>query len=218
MNKAFRLLLGLSLSFAALAARADVQAPDVQAPDALIRETADEVLAAVKQDKDLRAGNQKKLLELVEAKVLPHFDFEKMTRLALGVPWRQATAEQRQALVSEFRTLLVRTYTAAFSRYQDQKVEVKPAVLNPKKPDEATVNTQIVKPGSQPIAVVYKLSKKDTGWKVFDLYVDGASLVAAYNGTFAEEVQKGGIDGLIKTLAGKNRTNAAEPINKAGHK
>ena len=115
-----RMLLALTLSVAALSARADVKAPDQ-----LIRETAADVIAAVKADKDLRRGNQKKLLALVEAKILPHFDFEKMTRLAVGRPWRTATAEQRDALVTQFRTLLVRTYTAAFSRYENQAVEVK---------------------------------------------------------------------------------------------
>lgn len=206
---ATKLWLAFLLSTLALGARADVPAPD-----ALVRDTAQEVLAAVKADKDLRNGDQKKLLELVEAKVLPHFDFERMTRLAVGMPWRQATAEQRQALVTEFRTLLVRTYTAAFSRYADQTVEVKAPATKPGI-DDVIINTLILKPGSQPIAVDYKMAKKDTGWKVYDLYVDGASLVATYRGTFGETVQQSGIDGLIKMLADKNRANAKEPINKA---
>ncbi len=212
MKFAAKLLLASLLCVLALGARADVPAPD-----ALIRETADEVLTAVKQDKELREGNPKKVLELVEAKVLPHFDFERMTRLAVGMPWKQATAEQRKSLVTEFRTLLVRTYTAAFSRYRDQTVEVKQPNMKPGD-DEVTVNTLILKPGSPSIAVDYKMVKRETGWKVYDLYVDGASLVATYRGTFAEEVQKGGIDGLIKMLADKNRANAKEPINKADTK
>ncbi len=213
MNKAFRLLLALALSLAALGASAEVKAPD-----ALIRETADEVLTAVKHDKQLREGNQKKLLELVEAKILPHFDFEKMTRLAVGFPWRQATAEQRQALVGEFRTLLVRTYTAAFSRYEDQKVDVKAASYNPKKPTEATISTSIIKPGSPPIGVDYVMEKKDDGWKVFDLFIEGASVLDSYRGTFDEQVHKAGIDGLIKYLADKNRANAGQPLKKADTK
>jgi len=120
MNMVIKLLLGLSLSAIALGAAADVKAPDV-----LIRETAEDVIATVKHDRDMRNGDQQKLLALVEAKILPHFDFERLTRLAVGRPWRTATAEQRQSLVTEFRTLLVRTYTAAFSRYQDQKVDVR---------------------------------------------------------------------------------------------
>jgi phospholipid transport system substrate-binding protein len=213
MKMAIGLLMVLSLSSVAPGAVADVKEPD-----ALIRETADEVIATVKHDKDMRNGNQQKLLDLVEVKILPHFDFERLTRLAVGVPWRSATAEQRKALVTEFRTLLVRTYTAAFSRYQDQKVEVKPAVVNPKRKDEATVNTTIVKPGSPPIAVDYVMEKKDDGWKVFDLSIEGSSLIESYRGTFAEKTQESGIDGLIKYLADKNRANAAKPLNKADSK
>lgn len=213
MKTMVRLLLALSLSAAALGAAADVKAPDV-----LIRETAEEVIATVKHDKDMRNGNQQKLLDLVEAKILPHFDFERLTRLAVGVPWRSATAEQRKALVTEFRTLLVRTYTAAFSRYQDQNVEVKPAVMNPKRKDEATVSTMIVKPGSPPIAVDYVMEKRDDGWKVFDLYIEGSSLIESYRGTFEEKTQQSGMDGLIKYLADKNRENAGKPLKKADAK
>ena len=213
MSKTAGILMALTLSAAALGAQADVLAPD-----ALIRQTADEVLTMVKQDKDMRSGNQKKLLDLVETKVLPHFDFEKMTRLAVGRPWRSATAEQRQALVTEFRTLLVRTYTAAFSRYQDQKVEVKPPVKSDKRDDEVTVNTLIVKPGSPSIAVNYEMEKKDDGWKVFDLTIEGASVIESYRGTFTDKVQQSGIDGLIKYLADKNHANASQPLKKADSK
>jgi phospholipid transport system substrate-binding protein len=209
MKQATGLLLALFMAVTAPGAVADVKAPD-----ALIRETADEVLATVKHDKDMRKGDQKKLLELVEAKILPHFDFERLTRLAVGFPWRSATAEQRQALVTEFRTLLVRTYTAAFSRYQDQKVEVKSAVMNPKKSGEATVSTTIVKPGSPPIAVDYVMEKKDDGWKVFDLFIEGASLIESYRGTFEQKVHESGIDGLIKYLGDQNRAKAKEPLSK----
>src|SRR5512135_2140437 len=141
MKTAMRVLLALTLAAAAMAARADVTAPDQ-----LIRETAAEVIATVKADKDLRNGDQKKMLALVEAKILPHFDFEKMTRLAVGRPWRQATADQRSALVTEFRTLLVRTYTAAFAHYENQTVDVKPPVAAGDSGDEVSVNTSIVKP------------------------------------------------------------------------
>lgn len=184
-------------------------------PDALVRDTAREVLALVKQDKEIKNGNQQKLLDLVEVKVLPHFDFERMTRLTAGKNWRAATAEQRTALVTEFRTLLVRTYTAAFSRYQDQTVEVKPPRRQPGD-EEVTIQTQIVKPGSPAIAVDYEMEKTPNGWKVFDLTVEGASLIQTYRSTFADEVQKGGVDGLIKTLADKNRANAGKPLAKAG--
>jgi phospholipid transport system substrate-binding protein len=213
MRRVTRMLLALALSAAAMGARADVQAPDQ-----LIRDTAAEVIATVRADKDLRNGDQKKLLALVEAKILPHFDFEKMTRLAVGRPWRTATAEQRQALVTEFRTLLVRTYTAAFSRYEDQTVQVKAPIKSADSDEEVTVNTSIVKPGSPPIAVNYEMEKKPDGWKVFDLTIEGASLIESYRGTFQEEVQKSGIDGLIKYLADKNKANAGQPLKKAGSK
>ncbi len=212
MIRAVKLLLALALTGAALVAHADVLAPD-----ALIRQTADEVLNAVKHDKDLRAGDKKKVLDLVEAKVLPHFDFEKMTRMAVGRPWRTSTAEQQQALVTEFRTLLVRTYTAAFSRYEDQKVEVKPASID-ESGIKATVSTLITKPGSQPIAVDYKMEKKQDGWKVYDLAVDGATLIGNYRNQFEEKVQQSGVDGLIKFLADKNREEAAKPAKKADSK
>lgn len=207
-----RVLLALFLSASALNAHADMPAPDV-----LVRDTAQDVLAAVKQDKDLKAGNPKKLLDLVEAKVLPHFDFTRMTRLAVGRPWKSATPEQRESLVTEFRTLLVRTYTTAFSRYQDQTVQVETPKMLPGD-EEVTVKTLIVKPGSPSIAVDYVMEKTEQGWKVFDLSVEGASLIATYRGTFAEQVQQGGIDGLIKSLVDKNRANAGKPLTKSESK
>lgn len=201
MKAPHKLLLALSLFASALSARADVTAPDV-----LIRQTADDVIAEVKKDKDMRNGNQKKLLSLVEARILPHFNFERMTRLAVGHPWRTAPEDQRKALVTEFRTLLVRTYTAAFTRFQDQKVDVKSPIANPKNPNEVTVNTQIIKPGSPPIDVAYVMEKKDDGWKVFDLTIEGASIVESYRGTFTEVTQQSGVEGLVKYLSDKNKS------------
>ncbi len=200
----------LALAFVGVTAMAHA---DIVAPDALVRNTAQEVLQVVKEDKSIQAGNQKKLLDLVQAKVLPHFDFERMTRLTAGKAWRSATPEQRTALINEFRTLLVRTYTVAFSRYRDQSVEVKPPRMQPGD-DEVTIQTQIVKPGQPAIAVDYEMEKTSDGWKVFDLSVEGASLVATYRGTFAEQIQQGGVDGLIKNLADKNKANADKPLRK----
>lgn len=190
---------------------------EVVAPDVLVKNTAEDVLAIVKQDKDIQSGNQKKLLELVDAKVLPHFDFERMTRLAVGKSWRTATPEQKQALVTEFRNMLVRTYTAAFTRYRDQSLEVKPFKMQAGD-DEVTVKTMIVKQGAPSIEVNYEMEKRPEGWKVFDMSVEGASLVATYRGTFATRIQQGGIDGLIKTLADKNASAAAVPLRKADTK
>lgn len=204
MKKTFALLCGVLLQFAASGARADMPEPDV-----LIKDTVREVLNIVRNDKDLRAGDQKKMLELVDAKVLPHFDFERMTKLAVGKSWRAATPEQKQSLMSEFRILLVRTYTKAFTSYRDQTVEVKPTKFEAGA-TEVTIKTAIVKPGSQqPILVDYDMEKTPNGWKVYDLTVEGVSLVTSYRGTFADQVQQGGIDGLINTLVEKNKTAAA---------
>lgn len=210
MNQLLKVVVGLFCMVAV--AQAEVVAPDV-----LVKNTAEDVLAIVKQDKDIQSGNQKKVLALVEAKVLPHFDFERMTRLTAGKAWRTATPEQKQALVTEFRNMLVRTYTAAFTRYRDQSVEVKPFKMQPGD-DEVTVKTLIVKQGAPSIAVDYEMEKLSEGWKVFDMTVEGASLVATYRNTFATQIQQGGIDGLIKTLADKNASAAAVPLRKADNK
>jgi phospholipid transport system substrate-binding protein len=207
MKKTFALLCGLLLLGASSIGRAEPPAPDV-----LITNTVHEVLDVVRNDQELRAGNQKKMLELVDAKVLPHFNFERMTRLAVGRSWRSATPEQRQALVTEFRTLLVRTYTKAFTSYRDQTVEVKPMKMMPNE-TEVTIKTEIVKPGGQqPILVNYDMEKTPNGWKVYDLTVEGVSLVTSYRGTFADQIKQVGIDGLIATLTEKNRTSAANAL------
>ena len=181
----------------------------MQEPDALIRSTVQEVLTVIKQDKDIQTGDQKKLLELVDVKVLPHFDFERMTRLAVGRGWRNASPEQRTTLVTEFRNLLVRTYTNSFTRYRDQTVEVRPFKM-PAGADEVTVSTVISKPGTQSITVDYEMEQTPAGWKAFDLTVEGVSLVTNYRSTFSEQIQQGGIDRLIKTLVEKNRALSAK--------
>jgi phospholipid transport system substrate-binding protein len=205
MKNKIVVLLGWLMAAASFGALADT--PD---PDVLIKNTAQDVLAIVKQDKDIQAGNQKKVLDLVDAKVLPHFDFERMTRLAVGRGWRSATPEQKQQLVTEFRNLLVRTYTSAFTRYRDQTVEVMPLKMSAGD-DEVTVKTLILKPGTQPVTVDYEMEKTADGWKAFDLTVEGASLVTTYRGTFTEQIQQAGIDGLIKTLVEKNQAAANAP-------
>jgi phospholipid transport system substrate-binding protein len=204
MKKLLVLLCGVLLQCAASGARADV--PD---PDVLIKNTVHDVLEIVRNDKELRSGNQKKMLEMVDEKVLPHFNFEHMTKLAVGKSWRTATDEQKKQLMSEFRILLVRTYTKAFTSYRDQIVEIRPLKLDPAA-NEVTVKTAIVKPGSQqPIEVDYDMEKTPEGWKVYDLTVEGVSLVTSYRGTFADQVQQVGIDGLIKTLVDKNKAAAS---------
>jgi phospholipid transport system substrate-binding protein len=190
--------MAAGLLFAAGMAQAEAVAPDV-----LIRATVEDVVAIVKQDKDIQAGNQKKILALVDAKVLPHFDFTRMTQLAVGKHWRSASAEQKNALTTEFRNMLVRTYTKAFGEYRNQTVEVLPFKMAADA-TEATVKTAINKPGAQPLPVDYEMKKKADGWKAFDIVIGGVSMVMSYRGTFDSEVRQNGIDGLIKTLSEKN--------------
>jgi len=171
------------------------------APDALVKSTVEDVLAVIKQNKDKQA-----LRALAEQKVLPHFDFRRMTQLAVGAPWRQANPAQQQALESAFRTLLVNTYTSALSVSASgtQTVEVKPAQVKPGQ-DEVTIKTVVKDPGNEPIAIDYRMARSADGWKVFDVVVEDLSLVTNYRGTFSEEVTRSGIDGLIKALDDKNR-------------
>ena len=200
-----RFFLSLLAMLAATAALAQ------EAPDALVKRTADEILAIVRQDKDLQAGNQQKVVQLAEQKVLPYFDFERMTRLAVGRGWQQASPEQRQALTSAFRTMLVRTYSTSLSQYRNQTIEVKPLKMAPADTD-VTVRTQVVQQGGPPIPIDYAMEKKDNQWKVYDVIVDGASLVTTYRGSFNEQIQKTGIDGLIKTLQERNQSGGGAAV------
>jgi len=178
-------------------------------PDVLVRTTTEEVLTIVRSDKDIRAGNTAKVVQLIEEKVAPHFDFVRMTRLAVGRPWREATAAQRETLVNEFRTLLVRSYSAAFTGYKDITVEYRP-YRGSSDDSDATVQTLIKLPGgAAPVSVDYDMGKTPAGWKVYDVRVGGASLIINYRNLFAQEIQQSGIDGLIKTLIEKNSSNVA---------
>ena len=178
-------------------------------PDALVKANASEVLAIIKKDKDIQAGNKEKIRELVEAKVLPHFDFTRMTRLAVGRFWRQATPAQQQELVNEFRSLLVRTYSASLTSYKDQKIEYKPLKMAPGA-TEVVVKTVVLQPGGQPIPIDYGMEKTPEGWKVYDITVDGVSLVVNYRSSFAQEIQQGGVEQLIRTLHQKNNNGGLE--------
>ena len=175
------------------------------APDALAKSVTDEVLAVIRADKEIQSGNQKKVLELVEAKVLPHFSFPRMTQLAMGKNWRGANAEQQKRLIEEFRALLVRTYTTALTQYKNQVVEYKPVRMAAGDTD-VVVQSQIKQNSGTPVAVDYTMEKTDAGWKVYNLKIEGISLVENYRNTFNTEVQKHGVDGLIATLAQKNRS------------
>lgn len=202
-----RAIYKLILTCAMVVVLGNAQA-EVVAPDTLMQNTVQEVLAIVKQDKDIQAGNKEKVLALVDAKIVPHFDFVRMTQLAVGKYWRTASAEQKQSLVKEFKTMLVRTYTAAFSGYHNQTVEVAPVKLADAD-TEVTVKTKILKPGAPAISVNYVMEKTADGWKVFDLATEGSSLVMSSRSTFAKQIDEGGIDGLIKALVAKNASLAS---------
>ncbi len=177
-----------------------------EAPDALAKRVTDEVLVVLRADKDIQAGNTKKLLDLVEAKILPHFNFPHMTRLAVGAPWRQASPAQQEKLTAEFKALLVNTYTSAFSQYKDQMIEYRPFKMAPAD-TEVVVRSLIKQKGGQdPIDISYNMEKIDSAWKVYDVVIAGVSLVQNYRSSFATEIQKSGIDGLIASLAAKNKS------------
>jgi phospholipid transport system substrate-binding protein len=163
----------------------------------------EDVLSILREDKELQAGNHRKAMTLIEEKISPHFDFSRMTGLAVGQGWRQADPGQREALTREFRTLLVRTYANALTAYRNQTVSFKPASGKPAD-GGAIVRTQINQPGAQPISVDYRLGKGNGSWKVYDVAIDNVSLVTNYRNTFTAEIAKGGADGLIKVLQEKN--------------
>ena len=193
----------LALLAPAAAANTDI------APDALARSVTDEVLAIVRSDKELQGGNPQKVAQLVEAKVIPHFNFTRMTQLAVGRNWRQASPEQQKALIEEFKTLLVRTYATAFTQYRSQTVDYRPLRMGPGD-TEVVVKSLIRQPAGQPIAVDYSMERVGGAWKVYDVKIEGISLVDNYRNTFNGEIQRGGVEGLIRTLSNKNKALAAQ--------
>ncbi|QJQ03075.1 MlaC/ttg2D family ABC transporter substrate-binding protein [Herbaspirillum rubrisubalbicans] len=191
-----------ALSFSGVAAAQE-------APDALVKRISSEVLDTAKNDKDIQSGDNSRIMQLVEQKILPYVDFERMTQLAAGRYWRQATPDQQKQLITQFRSLLVFTYSGALSQVRDQKIEFKPLRAAPGD-TEVEVNSQVISArGGEPIQLSYRLEKKGDGWKLYDVNVLGAWLVEAYRGTFASEISKGGIDGLIKALTDKNQQLAS---------
>jgi phospholipid transport system substrate-binding protein len=174
-----------------------------EAPDALVKRVTQEVVGIIKSDPKVQAGDQARIREVIESKLLPNFDFERMTALAMGRNWRTATPEQQKQLVDQFRTLLVRTYSGALNQYRDQAIEYKPLRADPGATD-VVVKTEVVRPGQAPVQMDYGMGKKDGAWKAYDVIVGGVSLVTNYRDDFASQIQSGGIDGLIKTLTAKN--------------
>ena len=182
-----------------------------EAPDQLVKRISTEVLNIAKTDKDIQAGNTRKVMDLVETKILPYVDFERMTALAAGRYWREATPEQKRALSTEFRTLLIYTYSGALSQVRNETIEFKP--LRADATDtEVEVRSQVNMSRGEPVLLNYRVAKTPAGWKIYDINVLGAWLVETYKGTFNTEISKGGIDGLIKTLAAKNKQLASKPL------
>ncbi len=177
---------------------------DITPPDELVRNTANEVLEIVKKDKDIQAGDTQKIVTLTEEKIVPHFDFERMSRIVLGKNWKQADKAQQEKFVSEFRNLLVRTYSVALAKYRKQTIEYKPLRAAPDD-TEVVVKTLIMQPGADAVQLDYALEKHDNGWKVYDVKVAGVSLVTNYRGDFANQIKQGGIEGLLKALSDKNQ-------------
>jgi phospholipid transport system substrate-binding protein len=205
-NSTARRLIGLLLP-AVIMTAAEVRA-ETPSPDVLVRSTTEEVLAIVRSDKDIKAGKVDRIVNLIEEKVAPHFDFPRMTRLAVGRAWRDATPAQRTALIKEFRSLLVRSYSAAFTAYTGVSVDYRPFRFNPGD-TEATVQTLIKLPdGKESVGVDYDMTLTPNGWKVYDVRVAGASLIINYRNLFALDIDRGGIDGLIKSLVNKNSAHA----------
>lgn len=196
----FRIFINILAGVLALGAQASELSPDI-----LAKNTTQEVLAILKADKDIQSGNVKKAYELVEAKVLPHFDFNRMTQLAVGKHWNSASPQQKQALVKEFRSLLVRTYATSLTEFSNQTVEFKPLNMRPEDA-QVTVKTEINQPGGKPIPIDYEMYKTSFGWKVFDVAIDGVSLVINYRSSFANTIRQSGIDGLIAMLEAKSRS------------
>ena len=186
-----------------------------ETPDALVKRVTEEVLEIVRKDKDIQNGNTSRALELVEAKVIPNFNFPHMAALALGKEWRKATPAQQKRLTSEFQDLLVRTYSNALTSYKNQRVIYKPFRMNAGDTD-VLVRTEVDEPGRKAVQLDYSLEKIAAGWKVYDVNVAGISLVTNYRDQFAQEVRSGGIDGLIQSLAAKNKSLQGNTAKAAG--
>lgn len=197
----------LALTFLFIAASASAQQ---EAPDALVKRVSQEILDLAKTDQQIQAGNQQRIMEVVQSKIIPYVNFQRMTAMASGRHWREATPEQQAALTSEFRTLLVYTYSGAITQIRNQKLDFKPLRADPDD-TEVEVRTSVIQPRGEAMQLNYRLEKTANGWKIYDVNILGAWLVETYKGSFATEISKSGIDGLIKTLSDRNRRLAVVP-------
>jgi phospholipid transport system substrate-binding protein len=178
-----------------------------EAPDAMVKRVSQDVLATIKSDPKVAAGDQQRIREVVETKLLPNFDFERITALAMGRNWRQASPEQQKQLVDQFRSLLVRTYSGALTQYRNQEMDYKPLRADAGATD-VNVKTEVIRQGQAPVQIDYGMTKTANGWKVYDVIVGGVSLVTNYRDEFNEQIRNGGIDGLIASLQRKNAGGA----------
>jgi len=184
---------------------------ELQAPDVLVKNVTLEVVDIIRKDTDIQKGDRKKVIALIEAKVLPHFNFQAMTSSAVGRNWDKANADQKARLMDEFKTLLVRTYSSALASYSNQKFDFRPLRAKPADTD-VTVNVRILQSGTEPVTIDYDMEKRPAGWKVWDVRVGGISLVANYRTEFDNLIREGGVEGLIKALYTKNRSQAQSPV------
>ena len=198
-----------SLPFVSFGARAADEAPDV-----LVKRVSEEILEIARNDPQIKSGNQQRIMEVVQSKIIPYVNFQRMTAMAAGRFWREATPEQQAQLTNEFKTLLIYTYSGAISQVRNQKLEFKPLRAAPDD-TEVEVRSSVIQPRGEPIQLNYRLEKTPSSWKIYDVNILGAWLVETYKGSFASEIAKGGIDGLIKTLAERNKRLAANPPSAA---
>jgi len=205
MKTVIKGILGVLLAGGLACAQAQELAPDV-----LVKNVTTEVVELITKDKEIRSGNHAKLIQVIEAKVLPHFNFTSMTALAMGQNWSKATPEQKKRLVEEFKTLLVRTYASALAAYSEQRFDFRPLRARPTDTD-VVVNVRVIQPGAQPVPIDYSMEKTAAGWKVYDVMVGGVSLVANYRTEFNSSVRDVGIEGLIRNLQAKNHSLGAAP-------
>lgn len=194
-----------TVAAAALLALAGGARAQELAPDVLVKNVTLEVVDIIRHDKDIQAGDRKKVVALIENKVLPHFNFQSMTASAVGRNWDKASPEQKARLLDEFRTLLVRTYASSLAAYSNQKFDFRPLRAKPTDTD-VTVYVRVLQSGAQPVQIDYDMEKRPSGWKVWDVRVGGISLVVNYRTEFDNLIRESGIDGLIKALQSKNRS------------
>ena len=203
VDRVRRALLAGALALLALPALAQ------EGPDALVKRVSQEVLQVIKTDPKVQAGDQARIRELIETKLIQHFDFNRMAALAMGRNWAKATPEQQKLLADEFRSLLVRTYSSALVQYRNQEIDYKPLRADPSA-NEVNVRTEVVRPGQPPVQIDYGMFKTPQGWKAYDIVVGGVSLVTNYRDEFNEQIRQGGVDGLIKSLQARNKGGAGK--------